>query len=157
MYIKRKCKRFLIILTVLSLVALVGCNQDEDKQSQMKNVNYTKVTSGNVVDQSPSVRAKEFVSKKEETTEVKAVNSKKDLYIAFNVGTFERFQLDKIESDVKKELKKKFPNHTVHVSTDKKVFLELETLEEKLGSNKVKNNKDLNKSLNHIKHMKNDQ
>lgn len=149
-------KRLLSVITIFTLVILVGCNQEE-KQSKMKNVNYTTVKNNVVVDQSPSAKAEDLVKAREETTEVIAVNSKKELILAFNVQTFDRFQLDKSEADVKKELKKEFPNHEVLVSTDKKVFLELEALKGKMNKREVESSKELTKNLKRIKHVKNDE
>lgn len=146
----------LSIVMFFSVMVLVSCNNQDENQTLTKNVNYTNVKYGGVVDQSPSAKAKDIVSEREETTDIRAVNSDKDLYLAFNVDTFDSFRIDKIEADVKKELKKKFPDYNVQVSTDKKVFLELEALEAKLANKKVKNKKELEKNLNHIKHLKND-
>jgi hypothetical protein len=150
-------KKIISIAVALSLITIVGCNQEENEEIVTEDVNYARVKNETGVDQAPSKKAVDIVKDREETTEVKAVNSINELYVAFNVETLERFQLDKIEAEVKKQLEKEFPNMKVEVSTDSKVFQEIEAVERKLKDNKVNGMKDLNKSLEHIKFIKNDE
>ncbi|MFC0270421.1 hypothetical protein ACFFIX_02970, partial [Metabacillus herbersteinensis] len=76
----------------------------------------------------------------------------KELLLAVKVDQFDRFRLKKIEKKVKSDLEKTYPDHKIEVSTDSKIFLELEQLEQKLQKDKTKM-KTLKKEFDKIKSL----
>jgi len=60
------------------------------------------------------------------------VNIDKELSVAIKVENFNRFRLKSIEKSVKSDLEKTYPDHKVFVSSDKKMFWELEKIEQGL-------------------------
>src|SRR5690606_29761018 len=70
----------------------------------------------------------------EEITGIKAVNSDKEMIIAVQIKHMKRFFLAKHRKAWQKEMEKQFPGWKVELSTDKKIYLELDKLEEKINN-----------------------
>jgi hypothetical protein len=84
------------------------------------------------------------------------VNTDKELMAAIKVENFDRFRLKSIEKSVKSDLEKKYPDYKVFVSTDKKIFWELEKIEQRLKKNDM-NKKNLKNDLNKLKSLMKEQ
>ncbi len=80
------------------------------------------------------------------------MNTDKELLVAIKVENFNRFRLKTIEKTVKSDLEKIYPNHKVVVSSDKKMFWELEKIEQRLQKNNT-NKKSLKKDLKKLKSL----
>ncbi|WP_257348831.1 YhcN/YlaJ family sporulation lipoprotein [Pseudalkalibacillus decolorationis] len=143
----------LSLLVVLGLVS--GCTGNENG-SEQENANVTKIHTKQEVDQSIANESREKVIKIKEVTDVRAVNTNKELLVAIKVDNFDRFQLKEIEKKVKTNLKKSYPDHKIEVSTDQKMFFELEKLEGKLHNQKMKK-QSLQKELDRIKALMKEQ
>lgn len=137
-------KKNLLFLILLSLL-ISGCNIG----GQQEEVKPLFIGEKNDLNQNTADEAKQIVLSMKEVIEVKGVNVKENIYIATKVTHFNRLFLDRIRKDAHDKLKKRFPDAKIHVSTDKKVFLELEELEKKLYKNKVEEEK-LEKEINRI-------
>lgn len=109
-------------------------------------------TTSKPIDQSIANQAKEKMITKDEITDVMAVNTDKELLVAIKVENFNRFRLKSIEKTVKSDLEKMYPNHKVVVSTDKKMFWELEKIEQRLQKNNT-NKKRLKKDLQKLESL----
>ena len=150
-----KFKIFLLILTIIGLGS--GCNENQNQSGDNnKDLSISQVHTSKPIDQSVANHAKEKMITKDEISDVKAVNTDKELLVAIKVENFNRFRLKKIEKTVKSDLEKMYPNHKVFVSADKKMFLELEKLEQKLEKNNT-NMKDLKKDLKKLKSLMKEQ
>lgn len=116
----------------LILFFVTGCNmtgQGEDRPLYIgANKSY---------DQTKADEAKQIVLSMEEVVAVKGATMDDDIFIAVNVKQFDRFFLDEIRKQAHDKIKKRYPKTKVHVSTDKKVFLELEKLEQDIYHNKL--------------------
>lgn len=130
---------------------LVGCGIDPKVDSSMNHdIEFTKLdTTSHSSDQQASNHAKEVLSQREELTAINAVSSSKDIIIAIEVYHLKRFQLKKIKNKIQKEMDKEFPNLDVMVSTDKKIVLELNRLEQKIYTDSI-STKDINKKLKEL-------
>ncbi|MCM3413194.1 YhcN/YlaJ family sporulation lipoprotein [Metabacillus litoralis] len=144
-------KIFLLLLITIGLSS--GCigNQNQFANNN-DDANVVKVHTRKPIDQSIANQAKEKVIKEEEISGVKAVNTDKELLLAVKVDQFDRFRLKNIEKKVKSDLEKAYPNYKILVSTDSKMYLELEQLEEKLQKDKIKM-KSLKKDFDKIKSL----
>ncbi|WP_368659662.1 YhcN/YlaJ family sporulation lipoprotein (plasmid) [Metabacillus halosaccharovorans] len=144
-------KIFLLLLITIGLSS--GCigNQNQFANNN-DDANVVKVHTSKPVDQSIANQAKEKVIKEEEISGVKAVNTDKELLLAVKVDQFDRFRLKNIEKKVKSDLEKAYPDYKILVSTDSKMYLELEQLEEKLQKDKIKM-KSLKKEFDKIKSL----
>jgi len=131
----------------LLLLFLTACGNDQTlEQNQRNNVDITKISTESLTSQEPSNKAKDLLKKHEEITAVKAVNSKDKLFIAIDIEHHERFTLADIRKKYKKEMKKEFKNMDVEFSTDKKLIIELNKLEEQMKEGSI-SNKELDKKI----------
>ncbi|MEH7382981.1 YhcN/YlaJ family sporulation lipoprotein [Bacillus sp. JJ1533] len=115
-----------------------------------QSTSITQITAKKSTNQSTANQAEELLIKRDDVTGVRGVNTNQELLIAITVPQIDRFQLKSIEKNVKEELKKKFPDYKIQVSTDQKIFLELDILERKLEKEKT-GEKELKKELGKIK------
>jgi UDP-galactopyranose mutase len=139
-------KYVLLVVLLSGMISGCGANGDDKQKSE---INLTKIGTNITDDQRTAKDAKQYVKKRKEITEVKAVNNESQLMLAFNVKAFDRFQLDKIEKNLKSDLEKRYPNYKVETSTDKKIFMELEELEKRLKDRSI-NKKSLESELNKL-------
>ncbi|MCM3126085.1 MULTISPECIES: YhcN/YlaJ family sporulation lipoprotein [unclassified Mesobacillus] len=152
---KTKVKIFLSFLVVIGIGT--GCHNNQNQLDENhKDLNISQVHTNKPIDQSIANNAKEKIIIKEEISDVKAVNTDKELFTAIKVDNFNRFRLKKIEKEVKSVIEKMYPNLKVIVSSDKKMFWELEKLEQKLQKDNA-NMKDLKKDFNNIKKLMKEQ
>ena len=124
----------LVVVVCLSIIFFInGCGivkQGDEKPiyfSQSENINQTKAD-----------EAKQIVLSMNEVIAVRGASFEDDIFIAIKVNQFDRLFLDRIRKEASDKIKKRYPEITAHVSTDKKVFLELEKLEKQIQENKVK-------------------
>ena len=72
-------------------------------------MSISQVHTSKPINQSVANHAKEKMITKEEISDVKAVNTDKELLVAIKVENFNRFRLKKIEKTVKSDLEKMYP------------------------------------------------
>ena len=149
-----KVKILFIILILIGLGS--GCNGNQNQLDNKDNLSVSQVHTSKPIDQSVANHAKEKIITKEEVSDVKAVNTDNELLVAIKVENFNRFRLKNIEKSVKSDLKKIYPDHKVFVSSDKKMFWELEKIEQRLKKNDT-NKKNLKKDLNKLKNLMKEQ
>lgn len=145
-----------IVNIVLFLIACIGlcsgCTGNQNQSANNNDANIVKVHTSKPIDQSVANQAKEKVIKEEEISDVKAVNTDKELLFAVKINQFDRFRIKEIEKEVKEDLEKTYPDYNILVSTDLKMYLELEQLEQKLQKDKIKK-KTLKKDFDKIKSL----
>ncbi|MGM8213771.1 hypothetical protein ACLIBH_13440 [Virgibacillus sp. W0430] len=135
---------------VLCFVLLLSACQKEptlDTSEQEKSeVEFKEITANSIIEQAPSNQAKKMLQNYEEVTKINAVNTTKDLVIAFEIEHHERISLNQFESVLKEKMKKSFENYNVQLSTDKKIIIELEQLESAITNRSI-SSKELNKKI----------
>ncbi|UFU00850.1 YhcN/YlaJ family sporulation lipoprotein [Radiobacillus kanasensis] len=150
--------KHLLAIALLSLT-LVGCNQQEDNriQSQGTNIDFTKVTNKDApVSQSIATQAKKTILENEEVTAVRGINTSEKVLLAFKVKQFDSFRETKLEDELKNKLEKAFPEKKIFVSSDEKIFIELDQLEKEI-QNKDMNEDELKKDFKTIQDLLNDE
>ncbi len=146
-----KLKILLLLLTIIGIGS--GCNENQNQMGYNNNdLSISQVHSSKPIDQSVANRAKEKMITKDEITDVRAVNTDKELLAAIKVENFNRFRLKTIEKTVKSDLEKIYPNYKVVVSSDKKMLWELEKIEQRLKKNNT-NKKSLKKDLKKLENL----
>jgi hypothetical protein len=127
-FIKRKggvkVKHFIAI--IIGVMILGGCGP------QAETIQPLQVGNQAIVAQEKADEAKQILLSMEEVLEVKGVVNKQGIYLAPRVKHFDRFHLNDIRKRGHENVAKRFPKETVHVSTDKKIYMELEKLEQEL-------------------------
>ncbi|GGB53567.1 hypothetical protein GCM10011409_33990 [Lentibacillus populi] len=136
------------------ILFLTSCTQDTDTNSANDDQNdeftkFTKISSDNFIDQDAANQAKKVLTKYEEIKTIKAVNTSKYLVVGIEVHHNKRFQLTDLRKEFTKTLKKKFPKFKTELSTDKKMLIELDRLENDINGNNI-SNKQLEKEVKHI-------
>ncbi|WP_247747192.1 YhcN/YlaJ family sporulation lipoprotein [Alkalihalobacillus sp. BA299] len=104
---------------------------------QQKEITPLFVGEEAMVDQTKADHAKKIILSMDEVIEVRGVSNEENIYIAPSVKHFDRLHLNGIRSDGFARIKKRYPNAKVHVSTDKKIFMELEKLENELKEKRI--------------------
>lgn len=141
-----------LMICVGLIFFLIGCSSNPDPESANNDqqIKYTKMSADDdFMDQQAANQAKDFLGKYEDITAIKAVNTSKKLVVAIEVHHNKRFQLENLGKKYAKKLKKKFPKFKTELSTDQKIFIELNRLEQKIDSNNI-SNKNLEKKVKHI-------
>jgi len=133
-----------LVGSMIALFVFTGCSSSTDHFEQQgqqteEQMNFSTVTHESNIDQTPANEAKKIVDSFDETTDIFAANSKNRLIIAFDVKQMHRFQVESIENDIKKRLHKELPHIAIEVSTDAKMRLELEKLEQDLHNENLSN------------------
>ncbi|WP_191561636.1 YhcN/YlaJ family sporulation lipoprotein [Metabacillus idriensis] len=151
---KNKMKRVNIVLFLIAVIGLgSGCAGNQNQfATNNDDANIVKVHTSKPIDQTVANQSKEKVIKEEEISGVKAVNTDKELLLAVKVDQFNRFRLKDIKKKVKADLEKIYPEYEIFVSTDQKIYLELEQLEQKLQKDHTQK-KSLKKSFDKIKSL----
>ncbi|MFU2016713.1 YhcN/YlaJ family sporulation lipoprotein [Peribacillus butanolivorans] len=153
-YKMKTLKTSLFLITVIGFVS--GCSGNSNQIDNNKNLNISKVHTSSPIDQSVANQAKDRLLADDEVSDVKAVNSDKELLVAVKVDNFDRFRLKSIEKQAKSDFENMFPDYKVLVSTDQKMFLELDQLEQKLEKDKTKMDS-LKKDFKRIKSLMKEQ
>lgn len=112
----------------------------------VQEVTPLQIGSNAVVDQTRADNAKKIVLSLEEVIDVKAVSMEDNIYLAPNTTHFARLRLKQIRKNSFDRIKKRYPDANIHVSTDRKIFMELGKLEQQLKEGIAKE-EDLEKSL----------
>ncbi|GAB4072234.1 hypothetical protein GCM10028778_01970 [Barrientosiimonas marina] len=133
---------------ICSLCLLIGCTSNQDTSKNDRDVHFNTISTSDL-DQSVSNQAKNSLSKLKGLTDINAINTNKQLIVAFETKQRKRLRLTKIQQDVQKKLENEFPKWEVEVSTDKKLVLETEKLEGKLSDNAI-SRKQLQQKTNHL-------
>ncbi|ARC30754.1 hypothetical protein IEK_00422 [Bacillus toyonensis] len=135
-------------LFILLFGSLTGCDnspldkkvkkEEAKRTDEKKGPKLTKMSTESF-NQSISQDAKKRALAMEGIIEATAVNTNLDLYIAIEPEHHERFGLKPLRSKLKKKLSDENPTFDIHVSTDKKIFMLIEELENKIKKKKVSN------------------
>lgn len=148
----------LALTLCIVLFSITGCNDSSISESEKSETNshITKVVTKSETNQDISNQAKEMLQDYDDISSINAVNTDKELIIAFDVPQLDRLRLAKIRQRVSKDVKKEFDSYDVEVSTDKKIILELEKIEEKLQNNSL-TKKELKKEVKRITRLAQEQ
>lgn len=125
----------LFILTFFTLACILsGCGQMNLQQQEQTPLFVGQEA---IIDQTQADNAKKIVLSMDEVIEVRGVSNQDKIYIAPTVKHFDRLHLEGIRKDGFERVKKRYPNSTIFLSTDKKIFMELEKLERQLKEKSI--------------------
>jgi hypothetical protein len=127
-----------ILFIILMITGLIGCNiyesdQKENSNLQPKNVGYANV--GDASEVTKQINA--FVLKNTGVYDAISVKSNNRILVALKVKQMAKLQKKKIENDINKKLTSAFAPYAIHVSTDKKIFWEIEKIIDKKDKTKL--------------------
>ncbi|WP_407268193.1 YhcN/YlaJ family sporulation lipoprotein [Radiobacillus sp. PE A8.2] len=124
--------RYFVAILIISF--LFGCTQDSQntQPNDIDSQNITNITHPSSFDQTIANQAKEWLLSREEVSAVSGFNTDKNLLLAIKVKPFDQFNEQVLEKEFKKELKKQNPDMTVDVSSDQKIYIELDKIEHRM-------------------------
>lgn len=117
------------MIVALAILLLSGC---QTMTGQGHDVRPLEFADEAVIDQTVADKAKEIVLSMDEVIEIKGVTVGEEIVLAPRVKHFSRFRLNDIRKKAHERVKKRYPHATVHISTDGKIFMEVERLEREL-------------------------
>ncbi|SDH09819.1 hypothetical protein SAMN05192534_101606 [Alteribacillus persepolensis] len=133
----RKNFRIIIGMNVVFLILLAaGCNQQASELPQ------------HVINEETN-EAEELLKDMDPITSAVVITNDDKMYAAAEVKHMNRFQLESIRKQGYNRLSKRWPDHNIHFSTDKKALMELQKLNNDMGEKKV-GKKDQEKRLTKI-------
>lgn len=143
------------ILAILMLtLAITGCTGNNSAQTKKKNDAEPLCTPVPVRYTEWEEQAKAIAGSVNGVDEAAAVQIDKDLNLAIKVSNFNRFRLESIEKEVAGKLKEAFPDSNIHVTSDKRLFSDLQAMSSapwptdvKEACKKKKESKELEKKM----------
>lgn len=123
---------------------IIACQQDETQSNREQNSNPHDQST--VISQHLADEVKKKVEELEKVDEVRVVSYRGNVYITLTVSGFQRFFLKQIREDAHRLAKETKNVKEVHVSTDKKINMELTKIEEQLKKGVI-TEKELDKKL----------
>lgn len=145
--------RIMILLMIILSVFLIGCQQIVKEKDPSP---FMKLSTHDQYEQTYSNEVKRRLQERDELSVLHVVNDGQNIVIGFDVDHHHRFQLRKIEHELKELLTKDYPKHKVTISTDQKIILELSKLEKDLHEQRV-SKKEIEKRLEKIIYLTTDE
>lgn len=143
--------KYLITYILLIIMMVTGCSGTNENSTE-KQQNITDVSFKNSHNQSVAEKVTQLLKDEEVVENAKTVNSDKELLVAVKINHMDRFRLKEINQRLKKKVKEEYPDYKVMLSTDQKIFLELDKLENKIKADQL-GKKKLEKEMNRIKSL----
>ncbi len=143
---KTQFKVMVYLLLSSFMILSAGCSHQKEGEGNKNDVSIQTYYFENK--QAASKEAQDTIGTMPEITDVKVVNSEEDLIVAVKPKHLERFQLKSLKKKIKKKIQKQNPDIKVMVSTDQKIFILVDQLENKL--NKKMDRKDIDKEIKKI-------
>jgi len=136
-------------LALILIIFLTACTAYEDEQGQAFMLQESAGKG-----QEASDRAKEELIKMDEVLSVRGIQHRDVMIMALHVKQKDRFHLKDVRKQAFDAVKSLYPDSTIHISTDKKIYKELAEAEEKIKSDHLSNDeveKELKKVEAHVK------
>jgi hypothetical protein len=142
------------LYVILAMLCLTACTETND-QGQAQEANGARNVSTysekmRLTKDAVAIKAKHEILDYKEINEVIAVHHDQELFVGFNVKKLEEFNVMEVESKVKKELAKIFPDEKITVSHDQKILIELNKL---VNEDNNLSEKEIEKRLKKIKSL----
>ena len=111
---------------LIGILLLAGCGERE------KVMMYP-----NEGDEQKAKEIQQLIEKADEVDQANVLLLQNELFVSLQLKPFDKWKKQKHEKKWKEKLEKRFPNETVHVSTDYKLFWESKKLMEEKNQQKV--------------------
>jgi len=148
----------IVTAIVCAICFTSGCsNNSHEQKSKTSLVKKTQPAPIEInykeKENSIAFQVREEIKKIDKIYDVAIIEGNKDILVSYKVKHLHRFGMKKIEKDLNKALKEKFPKHTFVVSSDYKIFLEAIRLKEDVEYHNL-SNKEAKKRLYKIIKLK---
>lgn len=139
-------KRLVLALSLTAVMTLAGCGIGGNDKP-LTSVQIQQITSHR-----PHIKtadtARLTALQDRRVDDAAAVAMDKELSVALKVSNFNRLKLRQIRRDIHNDLRQRFPEQEVHVTTDSKLFHELQKLEKSFPERDEKQVKQELKKIN---------
>ena len=148
-------KNMKAVIYALAAVILVGCGfQEEREDSRLALLKTTNPEPIQIEKNGASVeKIRKEVEKVQEIYDAAVIKGDHNILVAYKVRHLDRFQMKKIEKNLKERLEKEYKQEKFIVSSDYKIFLEAVRLREDIDAGKT-TNKEADKRLHQIIKLK---
>lgn len=134
---------------MLSFLVACNTNTGQETNKDQPSTQPSQISTSSLPEQSPSMQARKSMRKMDDIKGVYAVNTDKKLLVALELHQKDRFKLAKSGKTLSAKLKKQFPKMKTELSTDKKLIIELDKLEDKINQRNITKQK-LEKEIKHL-------
>ena len=138
----------IIYLSVFLLFFITGCNIENESNHSLVKPIPTK----EVAEQTFENKVNDLVKPMKEVKEIKVIGLNRTIMVALELNHYYTLQTKKITKKITKKLEDKWPEKEIIVTTDHKIFIELEKLDQQMKQKNISKN-DLNKKLNKLKKL----
>lgn len=139
------------VILLFSLVFSVGCGTQNSplkkpQSEQQMNLDEKQIQISAELAEKAKKTAETVKGVKQST----AVVINKDISAAVKVSGFDRLRLKPIKAEVHNKIKELNKDYNVHVTTDKKLFMQLQQIEKQINDPQEKSLTDIQKKVNNI-------
>lgn len=143
-------KYLLLSLYSLILIFLVACQNNQTKPPpDQKNINIQPISH---LDQDEHQINQTVQKEYEEISKLTSVTYNQEIIMAIQVNQLAQFNEHKIAEEVEAYIEKTFPNQQAKVSSDYKIFLEINRLKQQITQENF-NRSDFNEAFKEIKKL----
>ncbi|BAM47771.1 hypothetical protein [Amphibacillus xylanus] len=141
-------KIYYLTIASLFILLLVGCQNDQasppttENQQSIQNISYVK-QDGDQINASVRRLFKEI-------NEITSISNQQDILMAIQVKPLSQFNEQKTADEVEAYLSNTYSDMEVNVSSDYKIFLEINRLKKKIAQKSLSTN-EINEAFNSIK------
>jgi PBP1b-binding outer membrane lipoprotein LpoB len=120
----------ILIIVLTAVLIIAGCNQPSTQKmkSQQATAECKSVPIRHFTDEQRAEFMAQSVTGVDKAT---AVMIDQELNVALQVTNFDRLRLNSLRKEVSKQLKEKYPKANIHVTTDSKLYRDLQELSDK--------------------------
>jgi hypothetical protein len=123
-----------LFVVLVLLIICSACNEKSEKELNMKPLNTSYAKVGNAHELETQIN--ETVLKNDSVYEVVTIKSNNRILVALKIKQMKLLQKKRIEEEINNQISKNFAPYSITVSTDKKIFIEIEKLLQKKDSTK---------------------
>lgn len=126
----------IIYFCLTAMLLIGGCSIANNEQQSTPTPSVKRVKSTSTTASPEMARLARLTAEQDQRVDAAtAVVIKDNLSVALKVSNFNRLRLQDIRKSVHENLSEQFPAYTVHVTTDRKLFSDLEKLHRDIRNN----------------------
>lgn len=149
-----KLLRTIVVLVLIFL--MIGCSDEPHESRSQNDGNISILKTGTNFGQETSGKVEELLINEHNLKNVIVVNDDRLMVVAIEPRHMDRLKLKDLRKTLKNTVESSFSSYEVELSTDKKIFLELEKLKEQILNQSILND-DLSKELERIRKLSKEQ
>ncbi|WP_102347397.1 YhcN/YlaJ family sporulation lipoprotein [Bacillus sp. Marseille-P3661] len=151
------CRVLILFITIISTFWLAGCNYfNGNAQPEPMVFEEPVKISTSQQEKYEQIDVDKVLNSKKEIKDIRSVTHKDDVVVALELVHWYTFQSKKLADRFKKDLEKEWPDKKFEVTTDHKIFIELEKLQNEINNDDL-SKKEIGKKLDKINKLSKEQ